>query len=133
MQSRFSIRGPGQRVSPAGAAFANPQRSTGTTDAKIQPSTCLAQARSRKIDVEDRAAAVRILKRRLAAETRDDLLHDAQAETGPALCPCVRRIGLRELLQDARLEGRRNERSQHDLALLDFSQQGGVGHSQLAR
>ena len=39
--------------------------------------------------MEDRSAAGRVVKVHLAAEARDDLLHDAQSEAGAALLPRV--------------------------------------------
>ncbi len=54
--------------------------------------------------MEDRASAGRVGKAHRAAKSIDDLLHDAEAQAGAALLPCVRGIGLRKSLEDARSE-----------------------------
>src|SRR5665648_964391 len=61
-----------------------------------------------EIDMEDGAAATGVFKAHLAAEPRDDLLHDTESEAGAALLPCVRGVGLRKLLEDPGLEVVRN-------------------------
>ena len=54
--------------------------------------------------MKDRAAAGRVIEADLPAEPRDDLLHNAEPKAGTALLPRVRGIGLREFLENARLE-----------------------------
>src|SRR5882672_12297183 len=58
----------------------------------------------RKIDKEDRAAAGRALEPDRAAKSCDDLPDDIQAEAASAPLPRVRCIGLREPLEDLKLE-----------------------------
>ncbi len=62
----------------------------------------------RQIDVEDGAAAGRILESDLPLHVHDDLADDAQAEAGAAFLLSVRAIGLREFLENPRLEAGRN-------------------------
>src|SRR5580704_9773320 len=56
------------------------------------------------LDVEDRSTPGRVSEARLATEPIDDLFDDAQAKPGAASLPGVRCIGLRESLEDVRLE-----------------------------
>ena len=59
-----------------------------------------------QIDVEDRAAAGRIVETDLPMHAHDDLPHDAQPETGAGFFVPHRGIGLRELFENPRLEFR---------------------------
>ncbi len=58
----------------------------------------------RKFDGEDRAAIWSVVERHVAAETNDDLFHDAQPEPGATFQARIRAISLGEFIEDVRLE-----------------------------
>ena len=68
-----------------------------------------------QIDVKNSAATGRIIEMNVAAQTRDNLFDDAQAEPGPALPARIGGVGLREFFENARLELGRNAAA-HDPA-----------------
>ena len=54
--------------------------------------------------MKDRTPIGHVVEAHLTAEPFDDLLHDAQTETGSTLLPGIRGVGLRKLFEDVRLE-----------------------------
>src|SRR5665811_902977 len=58
--------------------------------------------------MKDGAAARRVVEPNIASQPLDDLLDYAEAEAGPFLLPGACAVGLREFLENVRLEVTRN-------------------------